>query len=234
MSYTLHYAITLAVPGLIDEGGADLSPARVASALRAMANEIEARPETIGMIRGRGPVFAEAEDRWVLRSATLPKVVFAPDGRVNDPVPVRTCGVEDAITLTSGEIASRNVDPGPERVWVRPEDVGGVPVLAKMRGPDGALLGQADLRQWLSEQDNATLTDIADSGWDLVAHMEVAGDNPHDPLHADPNFIRLDRQRVRYATSVEAEDVPAAIDFLRELRPELADRLEGSHSPDGP
>ncbi|MCW3783023.1 hypothetical protein [Defluviimonas salinarum] len=228
MSYKLHYAMHVPVEGLIDAAGVDLTPERAAAALRALADRIEADPQKARSIfRSERIVNTEVEDRWVLRSATKPKVVGKAQGGWVHADPE---DIDPADTASSDYIAKHDLNPGPDALWVRPENIGGLPVLARMRGSSGKPVGQLDLRDWMAWVGEDEIEAGIRAGWDFSEAVEnsTPGDpglDPENPLVDDANLRRLDAFNFPYRTAIDAEDIPRAIAYLDELRPGFIDRI---------
>lgn len=233
MTYKLHFPMLLPVEGMIDENGVDLTHLKAAAALRAMADRLEASPDATEAIFGRTPVAAEREDRWVLRSTTKPNVIRKAAGGWVE-VDSRDIDLED--TRNSHQAAS--MSPGAYRnsVWVRPEDIGHLPVLATLRDEGGNFLGQVDLCEWMawSWRNAGDLEPCIVSGWDFTEAMEAADEDDEDPLHDDPNILAAAWKEIPFTMKVEGSELFHAIAYLDELCPGFIDQIGARPSDDSP
>lgn len=226
MSYKLHYAMLLEVKGMIDRGGVGFTAEKAAAALREMADRVEAHPDKLKEIFG-SPLGAEVEDRWVLRSATLSNVIRKAAGGWVE-VDAQDIDLED--TLPSSVIAERNLNPGPDGLWSRPEDIFGRPVLARLRLDNGEFAGQLDMREWLAVADEEDIAYCIERGWDFSekvgeADPEEVVNWSRNPLAYDANLERLNSQGIAHTTAIETDQLPFAIAYLDELRPGFIDRI---------
>lgn len=156
MSYVAHYPILLSVPGLIDAEGVDVTPKKAADALRALASEIESNPEQMKSLLRSGVVHSEVEDRWVLRSTTEPYTIRRGLGHWVELESSSAIDSNDTVTSWEARHAMLNEDLA--ATWCRPEDIGGMPVLAEfeLSGSTGQTIDgkdhitRIDLRSWLA------------------------------------------------------------------------------------
>lgn len=232
MSFKLHYPMLLPIEGMMDEGGVGFTAEKASAALRAMADRLEADPSLLHQTFGRQPVASEREDRWILRSTTKPNVVRKAD---RSWVEVDPEDIDLADTLNSEEIANLKFafyEADEHSVWVRPEDIGGLPVLASLVGEQGEFLGQFDLRSWLAweEEENIELSFAA--GWDFTEAVEESECDEADPLYDDANLVSLIRQDLSFTARVEENEIAHIVAFLDELRPGFIDRI-GARPADG-
>ena len=233
MSYKLHYPMLLPIDGMIDENGVDLTHEKAAAALRAMADRLEANPNSTEQIFGRTPVASEREDRWVLRATTMPNFIRKADGGW---VEVDSRNIDMADTRTSEEAAAMSPGASENSVWVRPEDISFVPVLATLRSEEGTFLGQVDLREWMawSWRSGSDLEAAISSGWDFTAPMQAADDDDDDPLHDDPNIMAAAWKYVPFTLRIEESGIPHAIAYLDDLCPGLIDQIGARGSDESP
>lgn len=169
MSYLHHYPMLLEVPGMIEDTAVGLTPEKVAQALRDMADRVEKGSPDLQQILGRGPVSCQKEDRWVWRSIDTPKVIRKAAGgwvEVEPELidPEDTCdGLKAAGLLgNAARTAPRYLE---HALWVRPENIGGTPIVLEMRGePDGQTL-RADIRDFLAFADQHVVQAFADADW---------------------------------------------------------------------
>ncbi|MBW3243453.1 hypothetical protein KUV57_12335 [Epibacterium sp. DP7N7-1] len=232
MSYKLHYSMLLPVEGMIDENGVDLTHEKAAAALRSMADHLEANPEVLKQILGKSPVADEREDRWVLRSTTKKNVICKAGGGWVE-VDSRNIDLED--TRTSEQVASMSPGADEHSVWVRPENIGYLPVLATLRGEDGAYLGQVDLCDWMAWSWNSCEIDTSIAAdWDFTQTLDWIADDEENPFYDDPNILTALRKEVPFTMKIEESEIPRAIEYLDELYPGFIDQIGARPSDDDP
>ena len=233
MTYKLHYPILLPIAGMIEEGGVGFTAEKATAALRAMADRLEADPSMLHETFGRQPVASEREDRWILRSTTKPNVMRKAD---RSWVEVDPEDIDLADTLNSEEIANLQFafyEADEHSVWVRPEDIGGLPVLATLLGEQGEFLGQFDLRSWLAWEEEENIVDaILTEEWDFTEAVEESECDMDDPLYDDANLVRLVRRDIPFTARVQEDGIPRAIAYLDEVRPGFIDHI-GARPADG-
>lgn len=222
MSYKAYYPMLIGVQGLIDAAGADLTAEKAAAALRAMADEIEANPQMLRQTFGSSPLSFEREDRWVLRAADKPNVMRKADGGW---VIVDSSDIDLGDSLTSKQVVELSYARDEHSVWVRPEDIGGLPVLAVLREADGGFLGQVDLREWMAWTDEEEVAAAFQAGWDFTPAM-VMSDLDGDPLKDDANILAAQMRATSFTMKIEEGERERAMRYLEELRPGFSERLD--------
>lgn len=242
MSYLQHYAMLLPVPGMIEENTIGLTHARIAAALRAMADKVEAGKEPIEeiLVLGRdGPLSSEREDRWVWRDAERPNFLCKAAGGW---VEATSTLIDLADTVTGAEAARLMALSTPAQrsnfVWCRPEDIGGIALVAEFRDDRTDVSFGADMREFLAKGDENLVESLARSGWDEIQAFDVidALAEENDPAaiamrnhldqaqdHPDDRFPPL---RIAF------KDPQAATAFLKEVRPDLHDAIFSQAAPE--
>lgn len=228
MSYKHHYPMLLEIPGMIEEGPIGLTPERLAFALRAMADRVEANSKVeVQQILGRGPVSVEREDRWVLRAADRPRVIKKADG----PwvfVDAEDIDLSDSVT---GEHAARMLLQSPvsfatgQSIWARPENIGGLPCLLQLKDrPDREGLN-IDARDFLAKGPEDVVRALCDQTMDASltdALFECLTEDCEPAALALQTLLANSRHNPEKCQFLaELQDPVAAKAFVEECRPGL-------------
>lgn len=231
MSYLHHYPMLLEVPGMIEDTTVGLSRERVAQALRAMADRVEKGSPDLAQLLGRGPVSVRKEDRWVWRSIDTPKVICKASGGWVE-VESDLIDLEDSCdSMKAASLLNKSVRNAPKNletaIWVRPENVGGKPVILEMRDePDGQTF-RTDIRDFLAFAAAEDVRALADAGWagpDQGQLMEWLREDNDPAVSALMLRQRLDPELDDFfdsGVSVRVADSDAAARFVEECRPGL-------------
>lgn len=235
MSYRHHYALLLPVAGMIEENMIGLSPDKVAAALRALAEDVEAGRERIEQLLGRsGPVSCEREDRWVWRAVDRPNIIRKAAGGW---VEVDSTMIDLADTVPGSYAARLMMLSTPAQrsnaVWCRPEDIGGIALVAEFRDDRSGVSFGADMREFLAKGEEDLIETLARTGWDMTEPGDVLdalaeGNEPAalailDHLDPAPGQPRDGLPALRLVF----RDPQAATSFLKEARPDLHEAVFG-------
>jgi len=228
MSYKHFYPMLLEVPGMIETGSVGLTPVKVAEALRAMADRLEATPSILQDIVGREPVHAQQEDLWVLRDISQPCVIRKADGgwvllRAED-IPLSDMVDSDG----AARMQRKNPAAFEGAVWSRPEDIDGTPILAEIRGGEKFPTMTLDLREFLSTGPRELVQYAAETGWtgegmwaafdDLLEFRVPAAVALKDAMDLEG----LDAKDVEFSV----QDPARAMRFAQDCRPGILDDLD--------
>lgn len=227
MTYRHHYPMLLQVSGMLEEGTVGLTPKKVADALREMADRIEHEPVNLRDILGSGPVNAEREDRWVLRSVEHKNRIMGDGGwhesKSIDVMPYEMVQSEAAARLTPMKGTSQD----PASIWVRPEDIGQDPLIIEFRADEGDVSFYADATEFMAEADG-----------DIVGEFAHSSFKAEDPRYLIDELLERNLP-VAIAMAAHAEetgatftleigDKDAAMRFLKECRPDIHEEVSSS------
>lgn len=239
MSYRHHYHMLLPVAGMIEDTTVGLTPEKVAEALRALAAEVDSgRADLQDLLGRRGPAACEREDRWVWRAAEKPNIICKKRGGW---VKVEPTMIDLEDTFTGEEaaqlLARSDIIGRAKGVFCRPEDIGGVPIIAVFTDPETGNCFLADMREFLATGPDEAVAGLAASGWSVRGPEEIIETMWESGV---PGVIAIlnrpgsdqDTAPERFGEiTVEFADKEAATAFLREVRPDLHGRLFSAPSP---
>lgn len=161
MAYRLRYLIPVDIPAVSDRHGSDVSGEEILVHLRRQIDRWQRMPEAFleDIRRGRSPMVLDDEtSMWVLADPATGRVVETPGSgfALEDLAMIRREGGIAAAALPWEKAAA--TPPGPY-VWMEIEDLPTLPVLARVRGPEG--MATIDLRPWLRNRSTDSLVALA-------------------------------------------------------------------------
>lgn len=218
MSYKNLHAVLIPIEGMLDERGTGLTAEVAAAAIESLAARLRANPESLRDFVGY-PVNSTPEDRWILRSATEPRIRKADGGWIT----AERNEFDIANSLTSDEIVQMLPGAGEAEYWALPEDAWGNPVLATFRSHDGRFLGQADIRDWLADATEGDIAKLIHEGWGAGLSGRVMALDLKEA--GDPNAMVAFERAGPEGPAVSVEDTARATAYLRNLMPEAAARI---------
>jgi hypothetical protein len=193
LSYKLIFPILVPVENMLEENTIGLTQAKMADALRNMADQVERGDIPLETLVGREPLTVYREDRWVMYS-----IRGHEDFRLGDPVWVRapsggwsklkSGNILPKHTMTSEEALEAEIPD--EVIFARPEDIGGRPVLAEVRSEDGSVYGKVDMSSWLAWSATQTIESCIRGGWDFPQDVLYPCEDSDNPLHNEPMIRR--------------------------------------------
>lgn len=190
--------------------------------LREYADQIALGHEDVSTIIGRRPVNSHVEDRWVLRSTYKPHVILRGLREQKAQwveVHLENLDISDSFT---GAEAAKILHSGPDRLWVRPENISGAVVRLSLWVKSGLMetYFDSDIRDFLAsgDEDLVVAAFTPDENWNAEMIEYLRDDN--DPGYHAAMLYTSDGE-----IKAELSDRDAALTFLKDCRPDLHDRI---------